>query len=326
MGNLELIKCTNCGGSLEGARKESDILYICPYCEGKNYVNPSYSFYKNLIEKSFGDLESSVRMSLEIGKLEQEITKALESGNIKKALEGKGQLILIYQQMNPVIKSDEDKESFFEIEMHRFKRERLDENGKKLKEIYDKAVAGGNLRSSVAAFLELEFYKTQGCHADEKMVKATRNGILESTKYFIKGFYKGTSAEKKRIIQEFGLDEGLLKVGEKFRCPMCGGEVTVEQVKEISQCPYCGNLFQKSGVEELARAMGFDSESGEKGEIQEMMEQTQLTPEQVKMMQDAAKDYIDIPEVKIPCPFCGKEIIIENSGKITCPHCGKSLE
>lgn len=326
MGKLELIKCVNCGGSLDGAKKESDILLICPYCGGKNYINPSYSFYKDLVKTSLENIEDSVKLSLEIGKLEKNISQALDSENIKLAIEEKGKLILVYERMNPAIKTEEEKKAFFKIEMHRFKKERLTEQGKSLKAEYEEAIVSGNLLKATQALMNLEFYKIKGCDADYKLVNATREGILQSAKYFIKGFANADRVEKERVLNQLGLDEGLIKIEGTFRCPTCGGEVTPEQKQELTQCPYCDNIFQKSGIDELADAMGFaKGEGSKKGEIEEMMENTQLTKEQVKRMQDAAKEYIEIPEVKIDCPFCGAEITITDPENIVCPKCKKSL-
>lgn len=326
MAEIELIRCEHCGGDLSGAKKETEFLIICPYCGGKNYVSPSYDYYENLLADFLNNPEKTAQISMKIGELEADISKALDDERFQDALKLKGEVILLYQGMMPGVKSEEDKQNFFELEMHRFKKEKFTEKGKKLKQEYDQAILDGDLDTAVRKQLELEFYKLEDCNLGFKYLSRVKKGLIDSARYFAKGFYSGTDQEKQAVIKKFGLDKGLLKVGSKFRCPACGGEIDVSQSENITQCPFCDNVFQESGLDKLSDNMKQDPNKtfGDEEQQKKLLEAYQKELDDKKKATDEKPESMRV-KMSIPCPYCGEEIVINDPENVVCPNCGKKL-
>ncbi|MBN2495896.1 MAG: hypothetical protein JXR96_14995 [Deltaproteobacteria bacterium] len=224
MADLMQVKCTNCGGNMTGAEKVSDVQFICPYCGARSFVSPPFSFS----QKAIGDALSDP----------------------SKAIQKKGKSILYSFSFIPHLKGVEN--GAFEIEMHGFKMEYLDARGKELHQRYFDAVGRQDLEDCVSSLLALKNHRLKGCLADPELIKANRRGIVDSTRYFVKGF-DASEEQKREVIHKYGLDRGLLKVGDSFVCPHCGGEIQIDSASKLTECPYCNNVFQQSGLDVLSR-------------------------------------------------------------------------
>jgi len=251
MADLQAIKCSHCGGNLEGAKKISDIELECPYCGGKNYVSPPFSFFQDAIGKALSDPSMAIQASMKMGELEGEVDAALEAGDIQTAIKKKGESILYSFSFMPHLQGEGQKDAF-EIEMHGFKMEFLDDHGKQLHQKYFDAVKKEDLRAAAENLLALKNHRLKGCTADSEMVKATRKGIVDSARYYVNGF-DAPEEEKQKVISDLGLDKGLIKVGDSFVCPYCAGEIKTASVLELTECPYCNNVFQQSGLDTLSK-------------------------------------------------------------------------
>jgi hypothetical protein len=236
---------------MDDAKKISDIELECPYCNGKNYVSPPFSFFQDAIGKALSDPSMAIQASMKMGELEGEVEAALEAGDIQTAIKKKGESILYSFSFMPHLQGAGQQDAF-EIEMHGFKMEFLDDHGKELHKTYFDAAKGQDLRVAAEALLALKNHRLKGCTADSEMVKATRKGIVDSARYYVNGF-DAPQEEKQKVIADLGLDKGLIKVGDSFVCPYCAGEIKTASVLELTECPYCNNVFQQSGLDTLSK-------------------------------------------------------------------------
>jgi DNA-directed RNA polymerase subunit RPC12/RpoP len=339
MAEVVRLKCFGCGASLSADSRSFDTGYICPHCGVKNFTALSAEDYQKLLQKSLDSFDYSIHVKM--GELQNEIDKALEEGDEKRALEQKQELIIWQIKAAPFMyKTDTHKKQAFDQMLYRWKREYLTPRGRDLRKRCEETEKNNDGLGFAKAMFSLQMYLAEDTpHLPESY--DPKDTSYRTTEYSLNRFGDLNTEEKKKIMRSLGWKPETTK-GEKLRCTNCGAILEYpESGKSSIVCPYCkgevligtaydaltsftSSVSQKSSEVSQEISEEIEKLKGE-GKFEDVREKIDDLKEKInKMKEEGSFKGMSFSVVFKTCPQCGGAVQVtsETDEVKSCPHCG----